>query len=227
MRVTYLPAEPPQQPVDPTVLYPIQRDQNYDIVISLWVHIHPSLIMFSRTSSYFVGQSDVLHEVLRLAEGTRANFLEMGVLWHQQVYERQIDVIMRFCHRVNFLGDDATLVPCNPSSSSSSASTAHSHQVSSSSTRPPYSITLSAPTMYMTWSSGLYTLDTSSYVHSSLHDMLCCYVLISDTNLTERPLIPTGPGPSSWAGPSPTYTLPPSPFRQPVFQQHPLGVSTP
>jgi hypothetical protein len=53
----------------------------------------------------------------------------------------------------------------------------------SSSIRPPYSVTLSTLTCcpastYVPRLSIFFSGGTSSFVRSSLHDMLCCYVLM-------------------------------------------------
>jgi hypothetical protein len=97
------------------------------------------------------------------------------------VYERRIEAIRRYRRGVNFCGDDAALPPCIPSSSSSSTSTARSYQVSSSSTRPPYSIALSA----LTYSpSPAYMPRSSIFFAVELHLLLfilvcmtCCVVM--------------------------------------------------
>jgi hypothetical protein len=72
---------------------------------------------------------------------------------------------------VNFLSDDAALAQRNPSS----ASTTRLDQAQSSATRPPHTITLSAPTMYVLRSSSFYTTGTSSMF--ILVCTSCCVVM--------------------------------------------------
>jgi hypothetical protein len=101
---------------------------------------------------------DMVVELRQMTLDAHGRSLHMGAVEHQDTYVRMLNVASRFCCTVKCCNDDVTLIPCNPASSSSSTSTEHLYQAPSSHTRPLFSATFSAPAMYVSPSSGFYSV---------------------------------------------------------------------
>jgi hypothetical protein len=150
----------------------------YSTMVSLWLQIHPSLIMFAHAyQSILCLTHDVLHEGFQTVESAHANRVAAatGVREadgrHQEVHARG-ELPQRWCCSgstyplvLQQLRLHYSFVP--------GAAILH--------TARPLSLYRLLHHMYVLRPSGFYTTCTSSFFfHSSLHNILCCYVLMHD-----------------------------------------------
>jgi hypothetical protein len=82
----------------------------------------------------------------------------MALDWIRIELQKMVALTQRIMHAVNFRGDEGYLLPRHPSSSTSCASTSASYQALSSSTRPPFAPTASAP--YLPQLTAFYVTST-------------------------------------------------------------------